>query len=141
MPEIFTTVVDCIFKNKPRGKPNLTYNQLTDDDKEVNFFMINRKFGYKHIEQAEFFNKKGIDKATAMDIWYMFFKNQKGTPGWYWQSSTKKKTAKAVSKTAKENKELIMRFEDISEEEYDFLEKYYKKELNAELRKLKKYEL
>ena len=80
-----------------------------------------------------------MDKATAMDMWNFFFKKVKGTPPWYWQSSTAKKTkTKTITKVAKANKELIMKCEDISEEEYAYLETYCKKELAAEIRKLKK---
>lgn len=142
MAEIFTTVVDCIFKNKPKLKPTLTYDQLTEEDKEVNFFMINRKFAYKYIDQAEYFNKKGIDKASAIDLWNLFFKKVKGTPPWYWGSSTAKKEKEKTSKKfTKADVELLMQHCNLSEDEFKFLETNYKSDLDKELKKLKKFEI
>ena len=59
-------VVDFIFKDKEN------YEKLSDKDKEDMFFIINRKFSRGLPQHSFFFNKKHIDKSSAMDMWYYF---------------------------------------------------------------------
>lgn len=81
----FKTIIDIIFKNKNR------YNELSNKDKDNLFFIFNRYMAKKYPKQSEFFNKKSVDKATAMDIWFTFLQKEKNVPFWFWRGSTKKK--------------------------------------------------
>jgi hypothetical protein len=45
----------------------------------------------KYPKQAQFFNKKNIDKSIALDIWFLFLQKEKYIPFWFWKGSTKKK--------------------------------------------------
>lgn len=81
----FKNIVDIIFTDKKR------WAQVTDKDKETVFFIFNRFMSKKYPKQAQFFNVKGIDLATSMDIWFNFLKNEVRQPFWFWKGPTKKK--------------------------------------------------
>jgi len=81
----FKTIVNIIFQSKH------DWVKVTDADKESMFFIVNRYLSKKYPKQAQAFNKKNVDKATAMDIWFMFLKKETRTPFWFWQGSTKRK--------------------------------------------------
>jgi len=127
----FITVVDCIFVNKDK------YLELTDEDKINSFFIINRKFSMKYPKIAQFLNNKSIDKASAVDQWFVLFKDQKGIPGWYWKTKSKKDTEKV--KKEKNYSKISDRYE-LKESEMKFLIKYFKPELDKELKQIELYE-
>ena len=128
-------VVDCIFVNKDK------YNRLTDKDKIDSFFIINKKFAYKYPQTAQFFNKKTANddswKASAMDQWFEKFKSQRGIPGWYWATKSKKNTIKA--KKEKDYDKIAERY-GLDEEEMKFLIEFFKKDLDNDLKQIKLYE-
>lgn len=125
-------VVDFIFKDKHR------YKDLSDKDKETFFFIINRKFARKFPKQAQFLNKKSIDKASAMDIWYMFFYKQRtiNVPQWWW---FKQESHKEKSLLKNEEKDYISKLYNLSENDIYFLEKNFPDELLEEIKKYKKF--
>jgi len=127
----FIQIVDRIFKNKD------LYYEVTDEDKIASFFKINRKFGKEFPDISRKFNHKNIDKASAIDAWFNFFKSQYGIPKWYWDPKDKKKVTKASKKS---NYEIIRQREDLKDFEIDYLEKYYEEDLKNEMRKLSKFE-
>jgi hypothetical protein len=124
-------VVDCIFVNKDK------YAELTDDDKINSFFKINRKFAFKYPKVAQFLNSRSIDKASAVDQWFILFKDQKGIPGWYWKTKSKKETEKV--KKSKTYDKIAERYE-LKESEMKFLIKYFSKDLDKELKQIEFYE-
>ena len=70
----FIQIIDRIFINKTN------YDEITDEDKIASFFIINRKFGKQYPEVAEKFNHQYVDKASAVDMWFEFFKDTRGIP-------------------------------------------------------------
>lgn len=48
------------------------YKDITEKEKESMFFMVNQYMSRIFPKQAERFNFKGMDKAVAMDIWFIF---------------------------------------------------------------------
>src|SRR5574343_241028 len=72
------TVVNAMFTKKQH------WQSLTDADKEAAFFMVNRNMAKKYPAQSHFFNKKGINRAAAMDIWFLQMRNQLSVPYWFW---------------------------------------------------------
>lgn len=64
---------------------------VTDKDKDGIFFIFNRYMSKMYPKQAQAFNIKGIDKATAIDIWFQFLRSQIRVPNWFWKGPTKKK--------------------------------------------------
>jgi hypothetical protein len=126
----FKEIVNCIFVNKDK------YWEISDEDKESNFFIINRKFSRKYPKIASFLNSKYVDKPTALDRWFLFFKNQHGIPQWYWGNKTIRKKKNTINKYYTS----VMIRENLKEEDIKFLDKYYLDELKNEIKKIKKYE-
>lgn len=81
----FKGIVNTIFVNKN------DWQNVTDKDKEELFFIFNRYMAKKYPKQAQFFNCKNVDKATAMDLWFLKLKTEPRIPYWFWTGSTKKK--------------------------------------------------
>lgn len=81
----FKTITDIIFTKKR------LWPEVTDDEKESLFFIFNRYMSKKYPIQANQFNHKFADKALAMDIWFLFLKNEVRVPFWFWKGPTKKK--------------------------------------------------
>ena len=135
----FIQTVDAIFKNKK------LYKEMSDIDKDNNFFIINRKFGTKFIKHAQFFNSRYMDKATALDMWNLFFRKQEGIPSWYWGSSSKKKEKEEKEKNKKlpaKDRELLLRFNsELKDSDIDFLLKYYQEDVFEEVKKLRKFDI
>lgn len=128
----FMQMVDCIFKNKH------LYARCTDEDKINNFFMVNRKFAVKYYKQAQYFNTKFVDKASALDLWFNFFQKTPSTPGWYWAKSPTKK--EKTSKITKADRELFLHNEHLSAEDYEFLMTHYPEDVEHEIKKLNRFE-
>jgi len=128
-----THITKFIFEDKS------DYKKLTDEDKEKFFFIINRKLARAYPKNAQYFNIKGADKASAMDIWYQFFikKRTIGIPDWYWG---KKKEAKEKAIATKDEIQYLMNFYDIKERDVDFLIQYYPDDVTEELKKYRKFE-
>jgi len=126
-------VVDFILKDKSNFK------NLSDEDKEKFFFIVNRKFARKYPKHAEFFNVKGIDKASAIDIWYSFFIKERTTniPDWYWFKQAPSKKQKSSLKS--DEIEYIMDIYDITEDDVYYIEKNNPDDLKLEILKYKKF--
>jgi hypothetical protein len=123
----FKQIVNCIFINKQ------DYKNISDKDKITNFFIINRKFSKQYPKKSEDFNHKYIDKPSSIDEWFNFFSNIRGTPSWYWDDKNRKKNLKEKSENKKKY-EILREREELSENDIDFLNKYYDKELKKELK-------
>lgn len=64
------------------------WDSITDDDKNKNFFIINRNLSKKYPKQAQLLNLKNIDKVVGMELWYQFMKNEPYA-NWFWSKSEK----------------------------------------------------
>lgn len=80
----FKTIADILFTKNGWG-------QVTDQHKSDLFFIVNRYLAKKYPRQAQAFNVRNLDKATAMDIWFNYLKRESRTPFWFWAGSTKRK--------------------------------------------------
>jgi hypothetical protein len=127
----FITIVDRIFINKD------SYWDIPDEDKVAAFFKINRKFGKQFPEIARKFNHKDIDKASAIDMWFNYFKDFRGIPKWYWDPKDRKKVTKASKKS---NYDAVKVREELSDNDIKYLEAFYEDELKSEMKKLNKFE-
>ena len=128
----FIGIVNTIFKDKE------TYNVVSDEDKVKQFYMINKKFAHNRLDIANFFNDKNIDKASAIDMWNIYFEKTVGLPGWYWAKSNGK--IEKVKKLPKADRELILKNNDITEHELDFMIEHNLDEVETEVKKLKRFE-
>ena len=125
-------IVNRIFVNKEG------YSEITDEDKIAAFFKINRKFSKQFPEIANKFNHKNIDKASAIDLWFDHFSNERKIPQWYWDPKDKVRVTKATKK--KSNYTLIKEREDLDAKDMEFLEKYFEDDLKKEMKKINKFE-
>jgi hypothetical protein len=72
------TFVNALFVNKR------AWAQISDKEKESYFFIFNRYMAKRHPLSAQKFNRKGVDKASAMDVWFETFKRDIRVPAWFW---------------------------------------------------------
>jgi len=133
MPVDFISLGNIIFKDKEK------YKFITDIDKERNFFMLNRKFAYKDIKKAQFFNSKNVDKPSSLDVWFSIFNKSTNIPGWYWQTKAKKSTKIRPKFKKEEIEDLKIRY-NFSERDINFLILYYEEELKETIKRLKKFQ-
>lgn len=130
----FIEIVNCIFINKKK------YWEIPDEDKEKNFFIINKKFSRQYPKISNFFNNKKIDKPTALDRWYFFFENVHRIPQWYWGNNTKKnKKSNKKDLTEKQTKQICERI-NIKPSDVEFIQDNYEDELKKYLKKIRRYE-
>jgi hypothetical protein len=112
------------------------WSAITEDDKNKNFFTINRYFSKKYLEQAQLLNLKNIDKVGGMELWYQFMKNEP-YPSYFWSKSEKNdkpilapKDYKMLLVSLKIKPDdldyLIEKHFDFIKEELSFLVKLYK---------------
>ena len=129
----FTHIVDMVFKKKNE------YKKLSDEDKEKNFFIINRKFARGFPTHAQFFNNKSIDKSNALDVWYQFFIKKRTTdiPSWYRFKQTNKREKSLITK---DDVQFLIEFYDIKERDVNFLLEHYPDEVIEEIKKYHKFE-
>jgi len=129
----FITLANIIFKDKDK------YKFITDDEKKDAFFVLNRKFAYKDIRKAQFFNNKNIDKSSSLDIWYqIFYGTTNGTPDWWWKTKQPSKN-KIKSEFNNNDINLIKDYYEIKNSDVEFLIKYYSKDLKDDIKRLKKF--
>jgi len=127
----FITLSNIIFKDKDK------YKYVTDEEKEISFFKLNRKYAIMFLKKAQFFNNKNIDRASAMDLWFqIFYKTTNGTPKWWWKANADKKPKREFS-TA--DLKLIKEYYELTNNDVDFLVNYYKDKLKTDIKRLKKF--
>lgn len=134
----FTHVVNYLFKTREK------YDDIPDDDKIRNFFIVNRSFAREFPAHAQFFNKKESDKASAMDIWYSFVhkKRYNNIPKWWsWgKSKTKGKKTESFSSIIKKDEiKYLCDFYDITEEDVKYLLINHKDAVKEEIKKLRRF--
>lgn len=123
----FMQIVDSIFQNKRN------YQTATDEDKINNFFIVNRKFSLGKLQISQFFNHKFIDKASAMDLWFLYFRQLSKTPGWYWTKNPNKKEDK-IKGISKADKEMLMEYDGLSEKDFEFLCEHYRDDVDYRIK-------
>jgi hypothetical protein len=127
----FITLANIIFKDKDK------YKFVTDEEKEASFFMLNRKYAFKYLKQAQFLNDKSTDRASAIDLWYqIFYKTSNGTPAWWWKA---KADAKPKSEFTNADFKLVKEFYGLSSSDMNFLVKYSKDKLKLDIKRIKKF--
>ena len=126
----FITLANLIFKDKDK------YKFISDEEKELNFFKLNRKFAFKFLKQAQFFNNRNVDKPSALDTWYQIFYKTKGTPQWCWKTKQKKKDIKVFND---KDINLLKEYFDINDNDINFLVKYYEDKVKEEIIRIKKF--
>jgi len=104
-----TEIVNSLFSKRDNWK------NISNDDKEKNFFIINRFLSKSWPTQSQELNNKEVDKSLALDIWYMFLKN-KSYPKNFWHKGKIGKNQLKPDQIIILTKEL-----DINQDELTFL--------------------
>jgi len=129
----FISLANIIFKDKHK------YKFVSDEEKESNFFILNRKFSIKYLKQAQFFNNKNIDKPSAIDVWFqVFYKITNGTPQWWWKTKQSPKE-KQKSDFSTADLKIIKDYYNIKDRDINFLTKFYSEKLKEDIKRLKKF--
>jgi hypothetical protein len=84
-------VADAMFYNKK------DWINIPDEEKESCFFLFNRYFSKKYINQSQLLNVKNIDKVSAMNLWYTFMLDEP-YPRWFWSKGTPVEKSKITDK-------------------------------------------
>lgn len=113
-----------------------SWEKITVEEKEKNFFIFNRYFSKRYTEQAQLLNLKNIDKVVGMELWYQFMKTEPYPKFFFSKSDTKdkyvltKKEYKMLLVSLKIKPDdldyLIEKHFDFIKEELSFLIKLYK---------------
>jgi hypothetical protein len=121
-------VVNAIFKNRNN------WVNITDSEKEKNFFIINRYFCKIYPDKSQLLNSKNIDKVMAMDTWYYFMKTQP-YPENFWS-----KSPKIDKEISDKDYKLLLRSLKVKDIDLDYLIDRYPDFIKEELAYLKKLE-
>lgn len=129
-------IVNCLFVNRTN------YKTISKEDKEKNFFIINRYMSKKYPTVAQALNYKGMDKETCLDMWFMLspwkndYKFLKYAPSFFWSKTENiKKTSKHFDK--KEIELLLEYYSDLRIQDFDYLYEYHRELITDELKYLK----
>lgn len=87
-------IADAMFTSKVK------WEDISDEEKELSFFVFNRYFAKKYPHLSQLLNLKTIDKLSAMDLWYHYFRN-KPYPQWLWSKSESKTKSEITEKDFK----------------------------------------
>lgn len=123
-------VSKCMFQERRNWK------FVTDEQKELFFFIFNRYFSKKYPNLSQLLNDKAIDKVAGMDLWFHFMEG-KPYPKWFWSKSEKSKDNSGLSDKERIN---LLNHLQIKSDELDFLMKYHSDEIKEELKYLKDIE-
>lgn len=111
----------ALFQNKDNWK------YVKDEQKESFFFIFNRYFAKKYPHLSQLLNDKTINKPLALDLWFIYMKD-KPYPNWFWG-----KTKSAPKSKEEELKQEFKEFCHYKDEEFEFLERNYKEQLEEEI--------
>ena len=128
----YKEIVNIIFNDKS------LYHNISDKDKIDAFYIINKKFSIKYPKIARFLNNKNIDRASAVDMWFIHLKKIDNIPYWYWAKSPIKKDKKKKL-SGPDTKKIIEEF-DLTDDEFKFLYENYKDDVDFELKLIKRWE-
>lgn len=120
----FKTLATIIFQRKQ------DWSEVTDNDKESLFFIFNRYMAKKWPKQAQQFNLKDIDRASAFDVWYQFLRKEVKLPYWFWKGPTKKADPPV------KGWQIVQEWYQIRLEDIYIISKFWPKELNAEIKRI-----
>ena len=109
-----------------------SWNSISAEDKDSMFFIFNRYMSKKYPVQAQYFNDKSIDKAMAMDVWFMFLKSEVRVPHWFWKGPTKRKAPPI------KDWKLVQDFYEFNLEDIYFMCEIFPTEFKEEIKRIKK---
>jgi hypothetical protein len=118
-------VVNCLFKNRSGWK------DITDNDKEKFFFIINRYLSKKYSTKSQFLNIKSENKSKLLDLWFYFLMKEP-YPNWFWSKSPK--TQEMTNYDKKDINLLIEKLQLNKLEDLEYLIQHYPEIIKEELK-------
>tara|TARA_R110000772_G_scaffold65904_2_gene147077 strand:+ start:5444 stop:5872 length:429 start_codon:yes stop_codon:yes gene_type:complete len=117
------------------------WKQTKQHTKKRHQFMVNRFFSIKYPENAQMFNKNGINGASVIDAWYMVASRFRGVPPWIYtktKKATKTSTKKVEYIPTDKTIEVYMNRYEIGKREFAEMQKFAPEDLNKELQVIEK---
>lgn len=111
------------------------WDKISDEEKSLNFFIVNRYLSKKYPEKAQLLNLKSIDKVLAMELWFNFMREQP-YPSWFWSKSN---TVDKPELSSKDYKLLLIKL-NIKPDDLNYLLNKQPDFIKEELLYLKKIE-
>jgi hypothetical protein len=134
-------VVNCLFVKRSE------YKNLSIEDKDKFFFIINRYLAKKFPEIAQNFNIKMIDKSVCLDLWFIKkpweeYPNQqfKYAPSFFWKKSSSEKGDKKKEIISEKDIKLLSLKLNLRIIDIKFLITYHIKLIKEELKYYKELE-
>jgi hypothetical protein len=124
----FIDVSNAIFNKK------YLYKDVSDKDKEDSFYMINKKLYISNPKLSQFLNHEYIDRASALDLYSILYRKQNSPPNSWWAKSTN--TKETTTKAKKSDKEMLIEYEGLSEQEFEFLYEHYQEDVDYKIKLL-----
>lgn len=114
------------------------YNELKNNDKSKNHFMVNRFMSINFPHQANLLNRNGINGIGVIDTWQFVTSRFKKVPGWIYTKTKKTKLQKEREIKIDENlMKIYLEVNQISKKDFDLIVKLYPKEIEKYFKKLK----
>lgn len=113
-----------------------TWSNITREDKEAHYFIINRMFAKKYPEWSSILSQDNVDKSSAMDTWHHLVRGR-GYEAWFWK---KNPSPKLVNKDTDLEDQISQNY-DWDKQQISLVQNIYPevwKELVAEIKKKNK---
>jgi hypothetical protein len=113
------------------------WSNITREDKEAHYFIINRMFAKKYPEWSCILSQDNIDKSSAMDSWHHLVRGR-GYEAWFW-----KKSPNSLHKKIEQFDDEIMLKHDLSKLELDCIKQLYPESFDVmakDIKRVKKQE-
>lgn len=125
-----TSITNIMFRNRK------LWDQVPDEYKESNFFIINRYLSKKYPELSSLCNLKSSDRISSMNIWFHYMKS-KPYPNWMWSKQVKDIVSKELSPIL--YKKLLIHL-NVDERDLNYLIKRFPDFIKEELKLIKDLE-
>jgi hypothetical protein len=127
----FSATVKALFENKD------DYSEFTVEDKDKNFFIVNRFLAKKYPLMCQELNHKNMPKDLCLDVWASYIKPQR-VPFWFWKSSKKEPVWPNGFKDSEST--ILMERYDIDKESMKILMAHFKEDVKGNLKYLEELE-
>lgn len=114
------------------------YNEVKNNDKAKNHFMINRFMAINWPVQAQLLNRNGINGIGVIDTWQFLTSRFKRVPGWIYTKTKKTKAQEKLEfKYSEELVEIYLKVNQISLKDFNQLTKLYPEQMQEYFTKMK----
>lgn len=108
------------------------WSNITREDKEAHYFIINRMFAKKYPEWSSILSQDNVDKSSAMDTWHHLVRGR-GYEAWFW-----KKNPNSLHKKTEQFDDEIMSKYDLSKSELECIKQLYPESFDIIIKEFKR---